>query len=188
MKQCFHENPNDRPPFNILRDSIAAIFDDMKQNVKSSTRNVRSNTKEPMNYIDIGMKERYLDMRRHNRNTHLRECISVNNSISFTTSAHALNPCDEENMGRYLSLQFSNLPQENLRLDCHKEFGLFELSPNSRHKNSPISKRDCKYNPYLTYSGGNISKERIHLQNLKASQSCNPLYFMSKSKESPEKR
>jgi hypothetical protein len=183
MKQCFHEDPNDRPPFNILRDSIAAIFDDMKQNVKVSIRNARSNTKEALNYIDIGMKERYLDMRRHNKNTNLRDCIRVNDAMSFPISSHALHPCDEEDMGRYLSLEFPDMHQDNLRSDRYKEFGSLALSPNSLHKNSTFSKSSSKYNPYLTYSGENVSKESIRLQNLQASQSCNPLYFMSKSQE-----
>ena len=66
MKQCFIEEPKNRPPFSEIKLSVIHSYQEIIQ-TGDAMENVEKELSEVVQYSDIKMERRYLDMREHNR-------------------------------------------------------------------------------------------------------------------------
>ena len=184
MKECFHENPDDRPSFNVLRDSIAQICKDMRQHSPNSSPKIetRKDTKDSIiAYVDMKMKKQYMHMREQNKNQHCMDPFGINlTHEKLKESKDGGCEVEDKNMLQYLSLEDTTptLYQEHSRTDSRKMFEKYPLSQSSHQRFIMFPNGREESTHYLTYHGSSISKECIPLQNVSGSQSCNPMYYL----------
>ena len=91
---------------------------------------------------------------------------------------------ESDNVGRYASLEnMDSITGLNIwtqdEMSCCNEshFGIRQANTPTHPKHELISKRNKPYRYSLTYSGEDVSKQRIPLNKRWSSQSCNPIYF-----------
>ena len=179
IKECFHENASQRPSFDALRESIAQLCSELREDPKSLSGNDSCASQETVTYTDFNMKERYLQMKKQNQNIHLLNHFDANENRLLSRKATSPNTSSKEHLSYYASLEntISVIPPENVSKSWDKQFGTMKSSPRTRNEQNYFPKTDNQYRYYVTYSGENISQQRIPLQSVSFSQSCNPLYM-----------
>ena len=69
MKQCFHEDPYQRPSFEKLKNSLTQICSALNKKSTSVENNTLGDeTEKAVIYTDVKMKERYFKMKEKNKN------------------------------------------------------------------------------------------------------------------------
>lgn len=69
MKQCFHEDPYQRPSFEKLKQSLTQICSTLDKDSPAQFRkDIRNESDNTVVYADIRMRERYFKMKEKNKN------------------------------------------------------------------------------------------------------------------------
>ena len=107
IQSCFKEEPTDRPSFSDLKEKIS--------NSHAAIRRAESNNKAPLDiisdqevvqYADVQMEERYLDMRKNNKSYQEYKNSGGNENKFVPLEAASLVASSTlDNIGSYLSLQ-----------------------------------------------------------------------------------
>ena len=79
MKQCFHEDPYQRPSFEKLKNSLTQICSALSKKSSSLENNdLGDETEKAVIYTDVKMKERYFKMKEKNKNLKSKNHICSN--------------------------------------------------------------------------------------------------------------
>ena len=189
LKKCFIEDPHQRPSFLLIRDTIAQIRIDLRNEMSRLKDDHQTCSKGTVIYSDVPMKKQYLAVKEYNQNSSNTNHFTKEENQPEIFNTSALCDMDKNYMGSYASLD-SPIPthsQENTPVNWNDDFGCIQLTPESSLKRNMLSKRNENYRSYLTYSGERLLDGRIGLH--KPSQSCNPLYMFQslvKSKKESE--
>ena len=66
IKKCFHQNPSERPSFGEVKDVISLDYKQLRRSPASATQK-ESNEREEIQYADLALEHKYLEMRIKNR-------------------------------------------------------------------------------------------------------------------------
>ena len=102
IKQCFLEEPAARPSFSQIKETVALAYREIRRVPLATIHSVCSDKGECVEYADIQMEAKYLDMRKRNKDYHESTNLPKYDSSSHTAS---LNRSEKRDMGRYISLE-----------------------------------------------------------------------------------
>ena len=67
IQHCFQEQPSDRPSFGEIKESVSVSYKEVTRFFAENKLNATKEHEE-VHYADLGLEERYLDMRTQNQN------------------------------------------------------------------------------------------------------------------------
>ena len=188
VKQCFHEDPHQRPSFERLRTLMTQVCSSLNESSKVlNNHNSCSSIEEGIIYEDLKMKQRYFSLKNKNKNfkelNHLTSSIDMSNDTNCVFSSSRSDSKTSVNFSPKGDTDFS-LYESN---DQTKE-GISSKQiklPDLRQKYDQLSKRLLRHrhenreNYYSTYPGKNIAKSYRSLSTVSSSKSSNQLYTFS---------
>ena len=186
MKQCFHEDPHQRPKFDEVRASLTKTTSELRKAPIDPYEKVNANSNMPVLYSDLAMKEQYMLMRRqHKTLKSLHYSVEEDEerrrvqTMPFKKSiGDSTNCIDYLRRNEHLSyaslLNTTALPFDD-STDTNE--GTSQESPDRTPKDQQGHiKHENKCRKYITYTFGDISKETIVQRPLLSSISFNPIY------------
>ena len=195
MKQCFHEDPHQRPKFDEVRTSLTKITSELRKAPTDPYEKNNANSNIQVLYSDLAMKEQYMLMRRQHKTLksihhsivedeerHKVQTMSFEKSIGESTN------CIDHLRGTehlsYASLLNTTASPFNDSTSTNE--GISQESPDLTPKDQQGHiKHENRCRKYMTYTFGYISKENIVKKPLLSSISLNPIYNLdSYSKDS----
>ena len=170
MKQCFHEDPYQRPSFEKLKNALTQICSAFNKKSSSLENNDLGNeNEEAVMYTDVKMKERYFKVKEKNKNLKSKNhmcsngmryikpfalsCTYVNDSTSINSPVGT-----NEDSGVCLIRQSSySEPDLNYLKSNHKR------KENLKNYLEGIKQRpqNKKFDKYETYHRGNKTKPYV---------------------------
>ena len=170
MKQCFHEDPYQRPSFEKLKNSLTQICSAFNKKSSSLENDDLGNeTEKAVIYTDVKMKERYFKMKEKNKNLKSKNHM-CSNSIRYIkpfalscTYVNDSNSIDSpvgtnEDSGVCLIRQSSySEPDLNYLMSNHK------FKENLKNNSKEIKQRsqNKKFDKYETYQYRNKTKPYV---------------------------
>ena len=170
MKQCFHEDPYQRPSFEKLKNALTQICSTFNKKSSSLENNDLANENEKaVVYTDVKMKERYFKMKEKNKNLKSKN-HKCSNSIRyikpFALSCAYVNDSNSvdypvastEDSGVCLMRQSSySEPDLNYQKSNHKSKEILMNSLKGRKQRS----QNKKFDKYETYHGRNKTRPYV---------------------------
>jgi hypothetical protein len=101
---CFKEEPTERLSFSDLKEKISCSHAGITR-AEANAITIEIKEQEVVQYADVQMEERYLDMRKNNRNFQEYKKSGTNESQFIPLEAASLAASSTGNIGSYLSLQ-----------------------------------------------------------------------------------
>ena len=191
MKQCFHENPDQRPKFHELRTSLTQITSALLEAPTQASKSCNDNSNASILYSDFAMKEQYMLVRQKHKTLHsilhpveedeedLRsQTMQCKESIG--DSRNSTESITREEHLSYASL-LNTAPiafNDSINIYKGKDQESLELIPNIRKNHIMRYIDENTYKKYMTYSFEHISKESCVQRPLLSSVSFNPIYLL----------
>ena len=120
IKECFHENPHQRPSFVSLKDSIAHMCSSLRADNQILSENDSCDSQDTVIYTDFSMKEKYLHMKKQNQNAQLVNHFQANNNCWLSTNSSSSNNLAQDPLSCYASLEKEIF--HNILFCCDKFF------------------------------------------------------------------
>ena len=188
IEQCFLEDPNDRPTFGEIKETIVNASEDLKTVVLVAKDDYNGNEEKQVNedrvtyigvkiddVIDKEMEGKYFDMKERNKNRHNEKALSPRVNEIIKMSMPLLSAASGSAAERYISLENTSVPPPT------------EFSSNDERVEESMCSTIESINKYKQFSPGSTGEKRffsyygidnIEAQDFVTAQSCNPLYMI----------